>query len=756
MHRQFAVIGQLVAAVGAHTVEHRRGAVDVFEDGLAKIALQIDAQLLLLVQAIGHRQRHATEGIHGGFQRVEPIAHQPPQLATADLRRDDAGDRPGLEGQFAARRFLGARHRGQHVGRIAYHQALAFGHEHVDGLVAVGHHGDVDDLGKVAHQLIALVQQIVGVAPPFGGHGVADGVVQRRDVLGDGGGIDGQRVELGIDGARLLLQPRIHGLEVLGQQARLRHQQLTTQQGRGVIRRLVQRLEELVHAIGQAAAGVGQQIVHLGDVGQIGIEIGQHGDVTADLIDDELLGIAEDVRDHHAAADIARSGGLGPARGAGHRLPRIAFSVGIDDVVTRDGQGQLAQLEPGYRGVDQVRHVSSLPHAAALLDAAKFRKGELHGLAVHDAGDLLRIHRVGGIAGVLQALREGFGIVAGAQGLLIARVLLQEFHVVAKTLFKGIVRTEIGFLQTGHAVPVLHRADRGTFTFPAGIGLDAEQVVGAAAIGAGNQLATPASLECGLCQQHTRVHAQLAGHFFGDRVKAVDEITGTVGAANGKTAGRHGRGTDGYCGSLTGPGGEGHRGCTRLGVRNGWHGPGLLYRQRTILCRRTSLVACQRHAIAQDAWLLHWPVKARHRPGAVGTFNAVLAHHLFKQHIGQSQALPFAHVQGQLVVEVLLVKFHLVALQVIAFREHGIAVAHGLEHDAEEHGFELLGDLPHRFRRVLTTQLGNRVQTGKVRVHRLCVDSADHETDPVVLCSAAFRRRENARQFVACEVCLWG
>src|SRR5690606_1686316 len=121
--------------------------------------------------------------------------------------------------------------------------------------------------------------------------------------------------------------------------------------------------------------------------------------------------------------------------------------------------------------------------------------------------DLGGVGRVGRVAGALQRLGEAAHVAAGLQRLLVARVVLQHAHVVGEALGGRGIGTELRRLSAALAVHVLVGAGGGAFAAPP-TGLDAEQVVGAAAAVALDLAPAPAGLQRGLRDQGACVHAQ--------------------------------------------------------------------------------------------------------------------------------------------------------------------------------------------------------------------------------------------------------
>src|SRR5690606_26139601 len=89
-----------------------------------------------------------------------------------------------------------------------------------------------------------------------------------------------------------------------------------------------------------------------------------------------------------------------------------------------------------------------------------------------------------------------------------------------------------------------------------------------------------------------------------------------------------------------------------------------------------------------------------------------------------------AQMQAQLVVEVLLMKFHLIAVEVVAFRERPGAVTHRFQYHVDEQRLKLLGNFLQTFRRVLPPFLRNGVETREVGIDVGIFAATDHAYRP--------------------------
>src|SRR5690606_28201019 len=79
-------------------------------------------------------------------------------------------------------------------------------------------------------------------------------------------------------------------------------------------------------------------------------------------------------------------------------------------------------------------------------------------------------------------------------------------------------------LSLKEAIAEFHGACADLFAGPAAVGLDAKQVVAAAAVAARHHMLAPAGLERRLRDQHARIHAELLRGLLGMRPEAANEV----------------------------------------------------------------------------------------------------------------------------------------------------------------------------------------------------------------------------------------
>src|SRR5471032_1541457 len=99
-----------------------------------------------------------------------------------------------------------------------------------------------------------------------------------------------------------------------------------------------------------------------------------------------------------------------------------------------------------------------------------------------DAGQLGCVVRVGGVAGLLQALRETAGVAPAGQDFFIAWITGQQFAVILEAVAVVVIGAEAFHLGLRLAVDIFGGGGLDHLALPVGAGLDAEQVMAGAAI----------------------------------------------------------------------------------------------------------------------------------------------------------------------------------------------------------------------------------------------------------------------------------
>src|SRR5256885_626742 len=272
------------------------------------------------------------------------------------------------------------------------------------------------------------------------------------------------------------------------------------------------------------------------------------------------------------------------------------------------------------------------------------------------AEDGIRDYKVTGVQTCALPICQGR--VGLAHGFLVARIAGDQARVVAEGLLVGVVGAELGRDLARHAVDVFGGRDLGDLARPALAGLDAEQVVGIAAIGILDFALAPAGLVSGLAQHEGGRNAAFLRHACSGVAMVGDEVVTALGRGRvgvdglGRAAAAAAPGTCGAIGAAgrAAPGDAAHAQCGGhgdLGILGGFraHGAGQL----------------SRDGIRQAAGL------ARHGH-----------RQLLVQHVGAQVALCAVEQAGL----------------------HG-GLAHALDHLAHEQRFQLLGGFLRGLRTVL-------------------------------------------------------
>src|SRR5690606_5196015 len=104
--------------------------------------------------------------------------------------------------------------------------------------------------------------------------------------------------------------------------------------------------EKAVEAAAQSGGLIGQQIVQLADLFEIGFQIIEHGGIGAHLIHHELVDHALDTVDIGSSAHIVaaeKSCGIGCGV---YTLTAVSLGIGIGNIVTDGAQSSLTDFQP--------------------------------------------------------------------------------------------------------------------------------------------------------------------------------------------------------------------------------------------------------------------------------------------------------------------------------------------------------------------------------------------------------------------------
>ncbi|MCY1185001.1 hypothetical protein D9M73_257420 [compost metagenome] len=109
---------------------------------------------------------------------------------------------------------------------------------------------------------------------------------------------------------------------------------------------------------------------------------------------------------------------------------------------------------------------------------------------------------------------------------MIAIVALQQGHQVVEAVFIRIVGAEVGRLADHLPIAEFTGDCPRLATLPVAAGLDAEQVVAAAAVVLAHDRFTPTGFQCGLGYQHGGVDTDTRGRLLGHGQQGGDKIIG--------------------------------------------------------------------------------------------------------------------------------------------------------------------------------------------------------------------------------------
>ncbi len=314
------------------------------EEVLARVAIEVHAQGMLLIHQTGRGQGDAPELVGRRGQVVVEEAHHAGQLATGQRAIGQRRTHAALhEVDADARVVHGIGLRGQLGGLRAQHQRLAAAHEDVDRTGLAGHGGDLDAPAEFGQQLIALVEQVVGRVR--GARGLDDALVDLGQVLREAVDVVG-------DGLHLLLRGVAQQVELARAVAQAAGEFVgprdDDQARRGVARRRGEvgpGVEHVVERHAQPLLARGEHGLELLQAGQArGVGRGHRAGLTR--LAREVLVVGALHRGHlHALAEIAATGELITRAGQHHVLARIARRVDVGDVVADDLQRREVGIE---------------------------------------------------------------------------------------------------------------------------------------------------------------------------------------------------------------------------------------------------------------------------------------------------------------------------------------------------------------------------------------------------------------------------
>ncbi|MCY1406568.1 hypothetical protein D9M71_218380 [compost metagenome] len=332
-------------------------AVDITKQGCTELTIFVDALSQLTVDAIGNDQRDPAKLIHRRVQHFVSVAYQPPHGTTGHCGGDIDRGLATVELNAHACRVGPAGDNVQRVGGVAHDQRLAVAQVDVVATLALDHLR-ADQLGELAHGLVAGIEQVVGGT-------VAGGLLGDLLVeLGNGGRqlIDllGHDREVVVDAVVLFLELAGNRVEAIAQGLRAGNEQLPGSIFGRPRRHPLQGREEALQRTGDTGAAVAEQLVDLGNLVQEGGGVAVQGGtglqlaIEKSVVDPAHVGQGGTGTDEHLAILQRGLGALDIL------LARVAGDVGIGNVVARGVQARLARPQSRHPDVDQTRHGSNL------------------------------------------------------------------------------------------------------------------------------------------------------------------------------------------------------------------------------------------------------------------------------------------------------------------------------------------------------------------------------------------------------------
>ena len=258
------------------------------------------------------------------------------------------------DGQFFishAKFICHQRHRG---GFGAQDQRLAARQKDTHRAVVGGNRGGLHKLVQVAHQLVALVQQVVGRLP----------VALRADnLLIHAGNAFGQTVDVVNLDVELLRDAELQFVQALGRRPHAGRRFIhpgqhdrTGGQVRGGAGHVGKRVQHVVHRGAQAAGATGKNVLQLLELVDPGAVGGGGGAGQRRLACQVGAEIALNRGDLNALANVATARELAQHGLLHHALARVAGRVDIGNVVARGLQGHLVGLQRTGADVKNAAH----------------------------------------------------------------------------------------------------------------------------------------------------------------------------------------------------------------------------------------------------------------------------------------------------------------------------------------------------------------------------------------------------------------
>ncbi|MCY1518006.1 hypothetical protein D9M68_527110 [compost metagenome] len=325
---------------------------------------------MLLVERERQADRHLAQLVLHHVQRRRAELQQAAQLASGDFAVAQF-DRNRLArtggqgiGQHRAAGILGRGHGLQRINAGSRQQGLAAVRQGNADLVALLVGRDADQLVQLHYGLVALVEQVVRGAAA----GLAGGQRNLRVQVVDAGQVavdllHGGR-DLRVQTFTLILHFGVGRPDLRRQAVGLAQQVGTGCRIRGLAGHGVHAGEEIVQAGRDADGAVGEQVVDLGDLVELGLQLSAAALRADELLVQEAVVAAHDGVDLHAAADVTVAGGLGAGGGNHDALTVVTDRRGVVDVMTGGCQACLGRVQPAQCRFVQI-HADNAPYLTA-------------------------------------------------------------------------------------------------------------------------------------------------------------------------------------------------------------------------------------------------------------------------------------------------------------------------------------------------------------------------------------------------------
>jgi hypothetical protein len=328
-----------IALVVLVRLDLRRADAEQGRPGAGRVA-QVQAHGLLLVDLGGEGRGQLAEAVARVDQVLVLELQQAGHRAAGEhvvVQRQGLAIRLQRQGRTRRIRAVGLDH--QAGGLRAQHQALAAGDEDAQRAVAGRDGGDLDVLAELLHDLVALVEQVIGLLVQAAGRG--DLLVERGDLLRQLVDAGRRIAEIRGDAGLQHIQLGRSAGETRRHVRGARQHDLAGRVVAGRIGEIGLGAEEVAQCIADAVAAGGEDIFELLQLDRAGIVHGRQRLRGVRLGGEEIVVRTDHIGDAGALAEEAGTGEL-PRVGGQHRaLARVARDVGVGDVVAGDLQRGL-------------------------------------------------------------------------------------------------------------------------------------------------------------------------------------------------------------------------------------------------------------------------------------------------------------------------------------------------------------------------------------------------------------------------------